>query len=89
MTLDDAENDNDSNDKGVITGIKVSNMGQSFWQFLMTKKYILDSVFECRKTLQELAWEITTKTGSTEKSCEFSLLSTQCWFVPSFSLTCT
>jgi len=55
MTQDDAENDNDSNDKGVITGIKVSNMGQSFRQFLMTKKYILDSVFECSKTLQELA----------------------------------
>jgi hypothetical protein len=55
MTLDDAENDNDSNDKGVITGIKVSNMAQSFWQFVMTKKYILDSVFECSKTLQQLA----------------------------------
>jgi hypothetical protein len=55
MTLDDVEDDNDSNDEGVITGIIVSNMAQSFWQFVMTKKNILDSVFECSKTLQELA----------------------------------
>ena len=40
MTLDDAEDDNDSNDEGVITGIKVSNKAQIFWQFVMTKKYI-------------------------------------------------
>jgi len=39
MTLDDAEDDNDSNDEGVITGIKVSNKAQIFWQFVMTKKY--------------------------------------------------
>lgn len=55
MTLDDVEDDNDSNDEGVITGIKVSNMAQRFQQFVMTKKYILDSLFECSKTLQELA----------------------------------
>jgi hypothetical protein len=51
MTLDDAEDENDSNDEGV----KVSDMAQSFWQFVMTKKNILDSVFECSKTLQEFA----------------------------------
>lgn len=38
MTLDDVEVKNDSNDEGVITDIKVSNMAQSFWQFVMTKK---------------------------------------------------
>jgi hypothetical protein len=38
MTLDDVEDKNDSNDEGVITGIKVSNMAESFWQFVMTKK---------------------------------------------------
>lgn len=48
MTLDDVE-DNDSNDEGVITGIKVSNMGQSFWQFVMTKKYILDTMLSAVK----------------------------------------
>jgi hypothetical protein len=55
MTLDDVEDDNDSDDEGVITGIKGSDMAQSFRQFVMTKKYILDSVFECSHSLQEFA----------------------------------
>lgn len=52
MTFDDVEYENDSNDEGVSTTIKVSNMAQSFGQFVMTKKNILDSVFEYSKTLR-------------------------------------